>query len=63
MDNCGRFHRKKIAKVRTIFSSGKKSCVPIALSVGNVAKKTHRGTNYCSATPVFAETSRISPGV
>jgi hypothetical protein len=28
-----------------------------------MAKRTHRGTKYCSATRVFVEMSRISPGV
>jgi hypothetical protein len=28
-----------------------------------MAKRTHRRINYCSATRLFAEMSRISPGV
>jgi hypothetical protein len=56
MDNHIHFHRKKIANLRP----GRESCALVAPSM---AKKTQRRKNYCSALPIFAETSGISPGI
>jgi hypothetical protein len=63
IDNHGCFHRKKIANAGADFPGAKKHAGAIGLRFGNVAKKTHRGTNYCTASRVIAEMSFISPGV
>jgi hypothetical protein len=63
MDKGGRFHSKIIADAREMSFALKNEPALIVLSVGNVAKKTHRLRNCCSATVTFAETSRFSPAI
>jgi hypothetical protein len=60
MDNLSRFHRKRIANMGVISIELDGRSVLIAQTM---AKKTQRGTKYCSAARLFAQLSRISPGV
>jgi hypothetical protein len=58
IDGRGHFHRKKIARSLLVAYRPAKQ---IAFAASSIAKRPHCRKNYCGASPIFAETSLISP--